>query len=290
MAEVGPQLPIESAQPNELQLIPQYKRIAETLGNFTRNIISTTANHRQDFLEKTWYTHNVTTFILETAILKIISLANPNVKKLATVFGGMAIATMVENYKNAGYVHVGEHMTIDIEQFRDFHTKKFPDGTILKPGQKFGKIDFVYRIPKLRPNDSLIGFTRSLFRSGEQSLKELADLCEKNDPRLQGVDVFMGTSHIAGLLAKRLGFDVFDITNPFKKLGYSIIAKVIVHGTVKHNKEWESFKKNFKSPREAAISRNKLIQLFGSKANDVTNTTPDNAVAPLRVLSARIQS
>jgi hypothetical protein len=269
MSDTEPPPPIETRLSTEQKPISDFRGVAEKLGDYTSEILTGAKNSGQKFLEKTWYSHQVSLFYLEGAVLKAIGIAVPEARLAGKAWTQLGVVAIIENLAKTvkvGEINVGEHMTVSVEVFRDFAHKELSDGSILRPGQKIGKIDFLRKLPTLKEGDNLLSFTKQLFRSGEQSLRELAELCEKNDPRLGDVEFFWGISHLAGPLAKRLGFDVFDIANPIKRLGYKALGKGIAYSIAKKNKHWQMFEKNFKAPHEAVISRGKLIELYGSKS------------------------
>jgi len=162
-------------------------------------------------------------------------------------------------------VNVGEHMSIHVGHFRNPLSKELEDHTIIKAVKKIGIIDIERNLPKLSEKESLVGITRMLFRETESDLKELALMCKAGDPRLEGLDIFHGVSHLAGPLAKRLGFDVYDIANPVERVASSLIGRLISSDVGAKNEEWRKYQSKFKSAREAYISRSKLIRLYSDK-------------------------
>lgn len=141
------------------------------------------------------------------------------------------------------------------------------DGQEVRPGQRVGELHFTRNIEPLAKDTDVISYARMLYRSGEKSLEELAVKCEQNDPAFEDINVFYGVSHIAGPLAKRLGFDIFRITNPVNRFLATYLAKKGMEDEFTGNsQQWELFKRNFKSPNFAYISRQKLIELYGERS------------------------
>ena len=129
--------------------------------------------------------------------------------------------------------------------------------------QKIGEIHFDRNIPFIKRNEAVVGFVRTLFSSFQEELTELAFLCRENDKRLKRVQSFFGLSHIAGPLARRLGFDVSAIRNPLTRYEVTASNKQLISEIVSYHPSWTMFEKNFKPAQRAYISRNKLVQLYG---------------------------
>lgn len=177
-----------------------------------------------------------------------------------------AIGLMVD-LKNAGELEelaVGEHMEVIIRRYRSSRQKHLSDGTIIRPGDKVGEIHFSNDIPELQENENMIGFARRLFVSARESMQHLAQLCQDNYYQTDGVVAFLGQSHIAGPLAKRLGFDIFEIRNPITRLISTELSYVTAKESAYRNPTWQQFRTNFKSAKEAIISRDKLVQTHGN--------------------------
>ncbi len=166
-----------------------------------------------------------------------------------------------------GYFNVGNHMSIHPSGYHAFKERELSDGAIIHPGQKLGVIDLLRNIPILDSDTKLLTATRHLYNSVSQDLHELAFLCQSNDPRLNGVEAFYGISHFAGYLAERLGFDSFKLRNPLKRLFPKVIEKQMVKEHAGENKDWKKIKNKNKDIYEAFISRQKLVDRFGTQTN-----------------------
>lgn len=156
-------------------------------------------------------------------------------------------------------------MTIQPTIFFDPIPRALSDGFLLRPGHRIGRIHIIDNLPILGMNDNLLGATREIYRSTVLSLTQLAELCQNDDRKLSRIKAFYGISHLAGPLAERLGFDVFDIRSETIRKAHHIAGYVLAHKVGGYNTEWNRTKGNFKSPKEAIISRNKLVDLYGKK-------------------------
>ena len=77
------------------------------------------------------------------------------------------------------------------------------------------------------------------------------------------MEYFYGISHLAGPLAKRLGFFVTDWGSETDRRLYGWAGKTIARLVAGGNEEWRKMKDNFGPPRMAVISRKDLISGFG---------------------------
>jgi hypothetical protein len=138
------------------------------------------------------------------------------------------------------------------------------DGTIINVGDRIGTIHLLRQLPKIDEKDSLNVVTRGLYQSVRGSLEELAALSISHDPRLEGVEAFYGASHVAGPLARRLGFDVVRIEDWSDRMTETLISQTIVFWKSPHKNwidRWKQIKG--KEAQEAYISKRKLVQLYG---------------------------
>jgi len=166
-------------------------------------------------------------------------------------------------------VHLGDHMTLTIGRLPIERDIQLSDGAVLRQGDAVGVIDFIENLPRLSEEDNLMGFVRRLFKSAKGSLSELAVLCREDDTRLQGIEYFWGKSHLAGPLAKRLGFEVFEVeyTSPLiKKIDISV-ARAHVRLVAGDNEEWDQVKDYIKPQRHAIISRERLMAMYADLEN-----------------------
>jgi hypothetical protein len=220
-------------------------------------------------LQKTWYTHNMGLFYMEAIGVKSLALLTPEFRsellKASSILNyAGALASFEDAYlATRTKIKLGEHMSVRIGHYRHIAGRELSDGNVVSGGAKVGVIDFMRNMPTLDKHDNLISLTRDLFDSAQTSLIELAKLCNSEDPRLEDINTFYGVSHLAGPLAVRLGFDVFDIRNPIDRSMYKMLGKGIVTTIAKKNSSWQRLKSNFKDPREAFISRQRLINLYG---------------------------
>ncbi|MBI2020873.1 hypothetical protein HYS94_05700 [Candidatus Daviesbacteria bacterium] len=254
----------------ESSLITRFKNAAQEIGRNTADLLSKTRDFSSRFLDRLWYSHSTTLWLMEAATSSALSL-NPQLHTLGTTAGlaflGGAIVTTAENIyrKRVNKIEVGEHMVVEIGRYKALRETKLAEGTVLKPGQKIGLIHFIRNLPILGREDSVISFGKNLYHQAEASLKDLALRCQNNDPALAGVEFFYGSSHLANL-AKGLGFDVFEEANPFKRWLNTKKGKDLAERIAKNNIHWQKYRDNYKAARVAVISREKLIQLYGSES------------------------
>ena len=110
--------------------------------------------------------------------------------------------------------------------------------------------------------------------STKSSLENLAAWCEANDPLLEGINVFYGVSSLAaGPQAKKLGFEIHEIENPLKKAIMKHVGKTIIRRMSGANSGWHQYKKTQRVPKEAYISREKLVSLYGSRQHMTPSAT-----------------
>ncbi len=275
-------LEFQNRPPEKLSIGDKIRNAAESLKNKFFEVVESAKVVTKQVVERAWYSHSSTMFALESLVFDAMLIANKgNPTKI--LIGGvgtllknsLGLSTMVEDLKvNGGKsIDVGEHMKITTGKLRGTKEPRDVEGEVLKPGDKIGIISVTRNLNKMQENDNLIAKTRELYRSTELSLTELAKLCEENDPRLKDINFFRGQSHLAGPLAERLGFDIYEIANPFERFSTKLAGKLIVKGHVGKNVEWKKFEVNYNDPKEAIISRKKLIELYGS-GNPIDN--PNN--------------
>lgn len=268
MPDFEPPSIVETGVRTESERSSEFRTIAEQIGGHTKHTLENAKNISKQFLEKTWYSHSTSLFYLESVVIKSLSLLYPELRAEGKMLGvGLSLAGFSTNVDNVvkkltTKIPVGEHMDVIMGRFRSIKNKELSDGSVVKPGSKVGVIHFTRNLP-IMDKQSNVAFSRQLFRSGEESLNNLAGLCEANDPRLEGVEFFYGWSHLAGPIAKRLGFDVFDIANPIRRLGPKFVNTFLAGG-LKDTPTFQRINYIFKTPREAFISRQKLVELYGS--------------------------
>jgi hypothetical protein len=137
----------------------------------------------------------------------------------ASIFLGIALHRFKQKVRPNGQettnrtskqdIDVGSHMTVCISN-NDYPLELAGSITIKIPGRS-ANIHISRDLPPVTDHTSALGYARYLFDSSQTSLHELAKLTRRNDPRLDGVEFFQGISHLAGPLAKRLGFEVYDL-------------------------------------------------------------------------------
>ncbi len=157
---------------------------------------------------------------------------------------------------------IGTHLSVCRARYRGVSKKVLSDGIVIAPGQMGGRLDLVRNIPQLGEEANLVAASRSLYNEVLLDLKILAYECKHNE-FLEEISFFYGYSHLVRSLARKLGFNVFDIKNPLKQAFYTHLNKQIVEKRNKENKAWQAFKGNFKPAKEAFISRDKLVSLYG---------------------------
>lgn len=286
---------MEAAEHFESPPIPQSEmtaqeaeEVAETLGTLTRQSLERAAHLPGTVAERIHYGHTWTLMLLESALtmgmarvegmsFENLSLAGTSLLVLTATKAGAELYERVKGEK----IQIGSYGELHVEPYRAVRSRTLSDGTIMKPGDKVGIMDFAHGILSKAEEESLFSYTKKLIRSAELSFIELAQLCEVDDPRLAGVSVFGGRSHLAGPVAKRMGFDVFDIANPLHSHFETWRGKKRVQRQVSYYKKpddtgsieavvdqkWKEMEKNFKDPRDAYISRQKLLELYGSQSD-----------------------
>jgi len=167
-------------------------------------------------------------------------------------------------------IKAGEHMTISIQEFGE--RLSLPNGETIEEKNVVGRIDFVRDIPKMKRGASLVEFTKSLFKSANISLEELTRLCRDNDPRLKDVQYFYGVSHLAGPLARRLGFITLPIEDERDRKKCMSAAHSIAKKVAGKNENWQKFAGNFKQPQIAVISRQELLEAYPPKPQEKAET------------------
>lgn len=132
---------------------------------------------------------------------------------------------------------------------------------LIRSGDPVGEIHFSNDYPRLGRDQGIFDYTRMLHQEGRKSLSSLAFLCQKNDPRLVGIDAFAGASHVVGESAKKLGFTVYN----FPDNRYSAVLKtkcaIVVLGNTWRNPKWWTFAKKRIDLKIAYITRDRLVEL-----------------------------
>lgn len=268
---------IELAPLKRQDRIKSAEGIAHSLYNITENALKKLSRKGPSkYAEELFYKHIASNFIFELAF--ILPLA------VATKIPGLE-QRIADKKDLLDSISVGEHMNVDVMKYRGKNLS-LSDGTTVSNEDIVGQMHFYRNLPQLR-NNNIIAYTRDLYESASESLKSLARRCQKEDPRLSGVTAFYGESHIAGPLAKRLGFDIYDINNPLYKLFVYYGSKNVVDDTTKESRSYRAWKENFKPPRQAYISRAKLVELFGEKPKEpVPELLPEVKRTPFSKLAA----
>lgn len=162
---------------------------------------------------------------------------------------------------------VGHHMNVKVKEYPYYNGPiLLSDATAIIPGDRIGQIHLLRNLPKLNREDDLLKITRKLYQRVLESMEELAALSENNDPRLDGVNAFYGTSHLAGPLATRLGFDVRKIDDSLERNIETFFGRTLVFCRSSHKNwgdKWKQVKN--KEAQNAFISRRKLVQMYGQK-------------------------
>lgn len=167
-------------------------------------------------------------------------------------------------------IGVGKHMTITKAKARESWPDEskdgleLRDGTTITPQTSMGRIDIVRNLPQLDTEAPLMTFTRQLISSSVGSFRELASLCENNDPRLAQVQAIAGTSHLARM-GNRFGFTTFQIENPYDRRRATEVSLSVALRVSGNNQAWQELQANYKPAEIAYISRPELINLYGSQ-------------------------
>lgn len=272
----------KEASLDPLGLRERVKNAAYVLGDEALSAISSEKSKTffRSLLEKTYYRHTFSILLLEA--YTIASLSQLSAAHSAEMSKFLAIPAAITAFKwienkirtpkatSEPIAFAGHHMKIYEQIFRDIRTRKLSDGYVVHPGEKVGLVTFDRYIPIMKKDENLVVFTRQLIKGAEDCLKSLAKKCEGNDPALAGINVFYGASHLAGPLARKFGFDIFEIADPFKRAEARYRSKDIAADVAGENEMWQRIQQNSsgKDPREAFISKQKLIELFGSKVEN----------------------
>lgn len=151
------------------------------------------------------------------------------------------------------------------------------DDTDMVPQTSLGKIDIVRNLPQLEDKDgAVIKFARHLLRSTTNSLIELAQDTESRNSRLSEVDVYGGVSHLARIAGK-LHFTVFSIADERDKREATAISKRVATSVVGGVSVWKEMEAYYKPAEVAFISRENLIEHFGSHAISHGFTAPQES-------------
>lgn len=170
-----------------------------------------------------------------------------------------------ERAERAMGIRVGEHMNVRVRKYPYTTPVVLSDGIAIVPGEKVGVIELLRDLPKISTHDNILLVTLNMYRSVQNSLEELAGLSERNDPRLDGIEAFYGSSHTAGPLARRLGFDVREIEDKNDRIAETIASQLVVFFHSPHKSWLRRWKQvNSKVAQDVYISRNKLIQMHGN--------------------------
>jgi hypothetical protein len=289
------------------------KDVAETVGTLTRESLERSLHLSKTVAERIHYGHTWSLMLLESALtmgmarvegmsFENMSLAGSSLLVLTATKAGAELYQRVKGEQ----VLIGKYGVMHVEPYRAVRSRPLSDGTTMTPGDKVGIIDFARGIPFKNEHESIFSYTKNLIRTADVSFIELAEMCETDDPRLSDVNFFGGRSHLAGPIAKRMGFDVFDVANPLHRYfearrGKDRVKKQVSFekGSNPNNPEgrevdqkgeepqkaeenskteseskkemvvdqkWKEMEKNFKDPRDAYISRQKIIELYGSQS------------------------
>lgn len=174
-------------------------------------------------------------------------------------------------------IDVGEHMKVtrakaeEVWPNRTRRRLRLDDDARVTPVTPIGRIDIVRNLPRLDTDAPLIGFTRRLITSSIGSLRELAQLSESGENRLLGLKAFGGISHLARI-GRRFGFTVFNITSRLDRERATAISRNVAEYVSRDNSDWRQLAENYKPAKTAFISRQRLIDLFGSKGPDNIRT------------------
>ncbi len=169
-------------------------------------------------------------------------------------------------------IAVGEHMDIttgyhaaDFWPNAKLMTLNLTDGAEVTPETPIGKIDIIRNLPQLNPQANPLAFARELLASSVLSLTELAVFCQSRDPRVGDIRAFAGISHLARS-GGRLGFAVFDIEDLSRKREATRVSRHVAEHVAGNNSAWQALKENYKPAKIAFVSREHLVETFGTTA------------------------
>ncbi len=170
-------------------------------------------------------------------------------------------------------IAVGEHMIVSTGYAasacwpdRRKKTLTLSDNTSVEPRTSLGKIDIVRNLPQLtEEKGAVFAFARHLLKSTTGSLIDLAQLSEHLDSRVSGVSVYGGVSHLARIAGK-LHFTVFPIQDERSRRVATDISKGVARHVVGGVTAWKEMEANYKPAEVAFISKDSLIEHFGTRA------------------------
>jgi len=234
-------------------------------------------------LEKTYYRHTATLLLLEaTAISTFSHMQNPDAPILNSLYAlpiGISAFKWLEGKirtpksTDRELAFAGKHMRVFEQIFYDLQTRNLSDGYTVHPGDRVGMLTLDKDVPIMKPEENTAVFARKLIKETENCLKELAIKCEKQDPALDGINAFFGLSLLAtGPLAKKFGFNSFNIEDPFRKAWAHYKSHDIAKDVAGKNDMWERAQKQPREVQEVYISRSELVRLFGSNTVGIPET------------------
>lgn len=146
---------------------------------------------------------------------------------------------------------IGNHLTI----IPPILKKRLPEANI---EGRLGEIFILRNLDNVLNDDKKSSLKRKIdfFKNIKSDFKKLAETCEKNSS-LKKIDYFYGYSHLAGPLAKRFGFNVYEIKKPLKKWWTTLQSSI----SAKNLDGWK-VKRNYKPAMLAVISRKKLLEEY----------------------------
>lgn len=246
----------------------QIFNIAKNISDYTVKKLEVVKEITQNLVERTIFTHRSTLLYLESIIIKTFNISQDSnyLNVISKLLYSLGIVVSFQEIKEmlSNRINIGDHMEVYATKFRSPLNKKLEDGTTIYPGDEVGMLDITRDIPTLGKSDNLITVTKQLFFGVEKDLAELAKVCQQDNSPFKNISVFVGISHLSNQWGKRLGFDVFEISDPLEKLLVNLNGIIMSSRGNFSNKEFRKHLLNFKSAKEAYISKQRLIELYGN--------------------------
>lgn len=150
-----------------------------------------------------------------------------------------------------------------------YEKRVLPDGTVLRRGDKTGELHYLYRFDSPASGRELYSMIRKhLSTAVPESLSRLARLCEQNDPKLDDINVFYGTTSFGSKMLKKFGFAVGEIADVDVLEEERVMAEKIRSSMQQNLNDAQGDTSSVFSktgePHEAYITRDKLIERYGS--------------------------
>lgn len=227
-------------------------------------------NPREAVTRAYYSVHGETINVTAAASLMVAageSVVYPNPLLLAAttipplVLVGVAKIESIRKFEPQKPFLVGDHLKVNKNIYRATEKRTLSDGLVIHPGHVGGELHMISNMSELRFSSQLSA-GRYFYNSAIDSLEALAELCQSNDRKVDGIEFFYGRTKLNGRLADEAGFDTFPINDLFTKFLASKTTEDVGRHIVKI-KNGDSYISNMNEPMELVISRNRLIEKHG---------------------------